>query len=97
MYNPYNRGKWYQVTLSSDGKKNLLNKTDIPNLIMESDKLKIPKKFHVVDVKYDIVPSVKGDDKLFTPGIYVSLDGNLLLPLPSKKNYEVLNISIFGY
>lgn len=92
----YNKGRWRQIFVESDGKNYTLKNDDIVTEI-SSNKIKLTKDFHVTDFGYDYTFNTPTNAGSVEHGLYLYKDGTLALEIASADKFTSLCISVFGY
>ena len=92
----YNKGRWRQIFVESDGTNYTLKSNDIVTEI-SSNKIKLAKDFHVTDFGYDYTFNAPASAGSVESGLYLYKDGTLSLEIASADKFTSLCISVFGY
>ena len=92
----YNKGKWRQIFVESDGTNYTLKSNDIVTEI-SSNKIKLAKDFHVTDFGYDYTFNTPTSAGSVENGLYLYKDGTLSIEIASADKFTSLCVSVFGY
>ena len=92
----YNKGRWIQIFVESDGTNYTLKSNDIATEI-SSNKVKLAKDFHVTDFGYDYTFGKTTSAGSIEQGLYIYKDGTLAIEIASADKFTSLRISVFGY
>lgn len=92
----FNRGRWYQIRISSNGKKHELLDSEIPcDLTGDAVYIHEPN-FHILDMKMDISFKMKKTADVFSPALMHkgTLQG---LVIPEAGSYNAVIAWVYGY
>ena len=92
----YNKGRWRQIFVESDGTNYILKNNDIVTGI-SSNKIKLSKDFHVTDFGYDYTFATPASAGSVEQGLYLYKDGTLAIEIASADKFTSLCLSVFGY
>lgn len=92
----YNKGRWRQIFVESDGTNYTVKNNDIVTEI-SSNKLKLAKNFHVTDFGYNYTFGKPATAGSVEQGLYLYKDGTLALEMASADKFRSLCVSVFGY
>lgn len=102
MFNPkdcpaFNKGRWYEFLVESDGSAYTLTTSDLEGTEINSNYLKFPKDFHVVDFLTDINPIDIATATNYNDIIHLYTDSRHGFMLPNKNLFDWCKVYIFGY
>lgn len=96
IQNPvYNKGRWYQTVIKSDGSAVSVYKSDI-EVKLSGGTVIYPDKFHVIDAYADYDVTVGNSGKL-NPFITVNKKGQQCVAIASIASFTEAAITVFGY
>lgn len=91
----YNKGRWYQTIIESDGSTVSVCKSDI-EVIISGGTVIYPDKFHLIDAYADYDVDVGCSGKL-NPFITVNKKGQQCIAIAAAASFTEAAIIVFGY
>lgn len=95
-YNPYIKGRWYRIFMESDGTDSKITNADIDATIYGAN-IKLPKDFHLVDLKYDINSVTHTGNVALAIDVMSFPDSSQGFVAPIAKAFDYAYIYVFGY
>lgn len=92
----FNKGRWYQIRVLSNGKKHVLLDSEIPCDVSGDAVYIHEQEFHILDMKMDISFTKKKTADTFTPSlIHKGTQQGFIIP--EIGSYNAMVAWVYGY